>query len=80
MVQAERLDDRDLPCDPRAQDWTPALGPEGRVWVWFELDTDRWIVWDPEVGYRQVGNREFDRAYELDVLDSDSDLPGQEPG
>src|SRR5581483_989828 len=26
MVQAERLDDRDLPCDPRAQDWTPALG------------------------------------------------------
>jgi hypothetical protein len=64
------LDDRDLPQDPRDQAWTPAVGPDGRVWVWFETSDDNWIVWDEDVGYRLMGNAEFDRQYDLDVGDS----------
>ena len=70
------LDDRDLPNDPRDDDWTPAQGPDGPVWVWFDPGADSWTVWDPEAGYRIVGNGEFERQYELDIGSSGFELPG----
>ena len=73
------LDDRDLPKDPRDADWTPAHGPDGPVWVWFDVDADSWIVWDETSGYRQVSNRSFEKEYELEAGLSTFELPNEEP-
>jgi hypothetical protein len=71
------LDDRDLPRDPREENWTPAHGPDGPAWVWFDVDVDHWIVWDEHEGYRKVSNSEFERAYELNAGTSTYEVPEQ---
>ena len=72
-----RLDDRDLPTDPRSADWTPAQGPDGPAWVWFDVHADHWIVWDEDRAYRRLSNREFDADYELDVGPTGFEIPDE---